>query len=181
MAECPECEQFKINPARYRWCANLAGDIDRTNSWRRGQGLPPLPNATPTAPDQQDPTPKNHFRKIIRGSAGYNAKTVANAGIPVVHTPPPETGPGTELKKMLNLIGLGTFGGCGCNGMARKMNEWGPQGCREHFDEIHQWLKNAARTTKWKAYIKAGWNAVTNGIPVTIDGLIHEAIRRAEQ
>jgi hypothetical protein len=45
---------------------------------------------------------------------------------------PPPHGPGTELRKIL--------GRCNC-GYAWQLDEWGPDGCLEHIDQIIQWMQ----------------------------------------
>ena len=45
-------------------------------------------------------------------------------------------GPGDFLKEILAAKGAKAHQGCGCESMARRMNVWGPQGCREHRGEI---------------------------------------------
>jgi glycosyltransferase involved in cell wall biosynthesis len=79
-------------------------------------------------------------------------------------------GPGTELKKILESYGLQGGEGCGCNAMAQKMNNWGPEGCRKNMSEItailernaNNWLK--ADRPNWWTLTKLGWNAVKDHI-----------------
>lgn len=52
---------------------------------------------------------------------------------------PPPPGPGTELRKIL---------GCGCDAeWVLRMNDWGPDGCMEHMDEIVGWLGDGSVKT----------------------------------
>ena len=47
------------------------------------------------------------------------------------------SGPGTELHGLIRqFFGQDYAANCGCENMVRKMNAWGPDGCREHMDEI---------------------------------------------
>jgi hypothetical protein len=38
---------------------------------------------------------------------------------------PPQSGPGTELKKLFAELGITDFAGCSCNANAAQMNDWG--------------------------------------------------------
>ena len=55
-------------------------------------------------------------------------------------------GPGTELKKLLKMLGLPDRPGCKCNKRAKKMDEWGAEECSkpERMTEIVGWLKEEA-------------------------------------
>ena len=50
-------------------------------------------------------------------------------------------GPGTELKKLLKLIGITSSPTCGCNAKAKKMNENGIKWCKDNIDTIVDWLR----------------------------------------
>ena len=53
------------------------------------------------------------------------------------------------------------------------MNSWGPQGCREHIDEIVSWLQEEA--------IQRGWKSVQwPGAKYAIKRLVLTAIKKAE-
>jgi hypothetical protein len=54
-------------------------------------------------------------------------------------------GPGTELKLMLRRMFITPRSTCKCDERARMMDEWGPDGCEEHFDEIVEWLEEEGR------------------------------------
>lgn len=69
--------------------------------------------------------------------------------VPVIQRPPPPKGPGTELKKILASLGIHDSVGCGCENMLRKMNAWGPAGCRTHRQEIIDHLREKARERGW--------------------------------
>ena len=62
--------------------------------------------------------------------------------------PPPEPapthGPGTELKKLLKLIGITASPDCSCNARARLMDERGIEWCEANIDEIVGWLREEA-------------------------------------
>lgn len=65
------------------------------------------------------------------------------------------------------------------------MDAWGPDGCREHFDEIKAWLNEAAAKASWTDKVKAAAVAITTGIsidPLDVAGsLVRIAIERAEK
>jgi len=58
--------------------------------------------------------------------------------------PPPLSGPGTELKKLLKIIGITASPNCSCNFRAMQMDRWGPQGCEEKINDIVGWLREEA-------------------------------------
>lgn len=53
-------------------------------------------------------------------------------------------GVGTELKKLLKVIGITSSPTCGCNAKAKKMNENGIEWCKDNIDTIVSWLKEEA-------------------------------------
>ena len=50
-------------------------------------------------------------------------------------------GPGTELKKLLKLVGITATPNCSCNARARTMDANGCEWCEAHLDEIVGWLR----------------------------------------
>lgn len=58
------------------------------------------------------------------------------------------SGPGTELKKLLTKIGIKSSPNCSCNARAKIMDNWGPDECEKHIDEIVGWLKEEATKRK---------------------------------
>lgn len=58
------------------------------------------------------------------------------------HTQP--SGPGTELKKLLRLVGITATPTCPCNARAAQMDAWGPDECETRLDEIVDWLREEA-------------------------------------
>jgi hypothetical protein len=54
-------------------------------------------------------------------------------------------GPGTVLAGLFKSLGFKQEGGCGCAEMQIKMNAWGVEGCREHQDEILDFLEAKAK------------------------------------
>lgn len=78
-------------------------------------------------------------------------------------------GPGTELTKILETLGLGYLEGCKCKQRARQMDEWGPDGCLQNLSTIVGWLEEEAKNRKLP-FIR--WGART---------LVLVAIRRARK
>jgi hypothetical protein len=96
-----------------------------------------------------------------------------------VHFAKEMDGPGTELVEMLKQMADGDD--CPtCPLRAAQMNIWGVKGCREHFDEIVGWLQESADKLNLIQYLAAGAKAAATGLPLTIPGLVTEAIRRCE-
>lgn len=98
----------------------------------------------------------------------------------VIITPPPATGPGTELKKLIGDYGLVPTSSCSCEAMILQMNAWGIAGCQEHRAEILAHLRKAYKSTANFAKLSAGLIAIASGLPLTLEGLLDEALRRAE-
>lgn len=84
----------------------------------------------------------------------------------------PQQGPGTELMKLLDAIGIKDSSGCGCATKARKMNEWGPDECQRQEAVIAGWLMEAARKTK-------GWEEPDAEGQAIFEGLVKGAIQMA--
>lgn len=83
--------------------------------------------------------------------------------------PPPPSGPGTELKKLLSMIGITAKPNCSCNARAKTMDQNGSEWCRANIDRISQWLREEATKRKLPYSDMAG------------KALISLAIRRAEK
>ena len=60
----------------------------------------------------------------------------------------PTHGPGTELKKLLALIGITATPNCSCNARAKRMDQEGCEWCEAHLDEIVGWLREEATKRK---------------------------------
>lgn len=81
-----------------------------------------------------------------------------------------EDGPGTELKELFKSYGFEATEGCGCNGMAQKMNFWGPEVCLKKKKEIAKFLekngKNWFKTERpsWWTMTKMGWHAIKDKV-----------------
>lgn len=82
----------------------------------------------------------NDYREAIlidKNQYNYDRKSVSE-----------DTGPGTELKKLLKLIGIQPTPNCSCNQKAVMMNNWGPDICEQKTDVIVGWLKEEAEKRK---------------------------------
>lgn len=61
---------------------------------------------------------------------------------------PLNTGPGTELKKLLSKIGIKASPNCSCNKRAALMDTNGIEWCENNIDTIVGWLKEEATKRK---------------------------------
>lgn len=52
--------------------------------------------------------------------------------------------PGECLEKLFHLMLIDQTEECPCHEHARKMDEWGPDKCRENLDTIIEWLREEA-------------------------------------
>ena len=85
------------------------------------------------------------------------------------------TGPGTELHKIIRrLFGQEYAANCGCADMVRRMNAWGPDGCREHVDEIVDKMMLEGKSRKMLAAKLPGARMVSKRVVLM-------AIRRSER
>jgi hypothetical protein len=81
---------------------------------------------------------------------------------------------------MFSQVGVSSREGCNCDLHIDQMNRWGVEGCREHREEILGWLREGAKNYGWLEKLQAGINAKRLGLPLTIEDLLDESIRRAE-
>ena len=58
------------------------------------------------------------------------------------------SGPGTQLKSLLKLIGIVASPTCPCNAKAKIMDDWGVDECEKRIPEILDWLEKEARSRK---------------------------------
>lgn len=74
----------------------------------------------------------------------------AAKGRPTVETFHRPKGPGDYLHDaIIKWVGEAPTQKCGCKDKINKMNAWGPNGCREHLDEIVDWLAAEAKNRGW--------------------------------
>ena len=65
-------------------------------------------------------------------------------------------GPGAELKRLLERIGISASENCACNARARQMDQWGPEECLRRLDEISGWLSEEAAKRKLPYVVAIG-------------------------
>ena len=58
--------------------------------------------------------------------------------------PAPARGPGTELKKLLAVVGITATPDCSCNARAAEMDRQGCDWCEQNIDTIVGWLREQA-------------------------------------
>lgn len=90
---------------------------------------------------------------------------------------------GSELRAMLSSLG---FRACGkCVDFANKMDEWGPDGCKERKQEIVERLREEAKQRGWFTKLRAAGLAALKNVPINpldpYGSLVDEAIRRSEK
>jgi hypothetical protein len=96
------------------------------------------------------------------------------------------SGPGSQLKSILNSLGIVVTAECPCAEHVRQMDEWGVNGCREHHAEIVQWLRDGVDSFGWSARFRAAAKAVQTGLAFEVNWfdpfptLVTKAIDAAE-
>ena len=75
-----------------------------------------------------------------------NGKEPSDQMIRLASKRPPATGPGTELERLIPSFFKSKK--CSCKSYARRMNEWGVNGCSNRFDEIVDHLVDQAAKHK---------------------------------
>jgi len=124
------------------------------------------------------------YQRLWLADANGEARPVPTHSEPP--TPAKNYGPGKELELLWASLKLTIKPSCPCKGMLLKMNEWGPQGCRDHKDEIVEHLRihkgNFGLTEKTVATLMA----VKTGLAFKINWMdpfpdcVDIAIERAE-
>lgn len=87
---------------------------------------------------------------------------------------------GDEMTSLVAEYNLAAKSSCSCKSWEGKMNDWGVSGCREHREEIISHLSEAYHAATWWDTFKAAGSAVYHSLPLTLGGMVDEAIRRAE-
>jgi hypothetical protein len=114
---------------------------------------------------------------------------VATASKPFKLDPPKQLAPtqlaptqlvGDALTALLQEYGLAAQSSCSCKSWAGKMNEWGVAGCQSHRAEIVAHLGEAYHAATWWQTLTAAGNAAYKSLPLTLGGMVDEAIRRTE-
>ena len=70
--------------------------------------------------------------------------------------------------------------GCHCKIRSRKMDRLGVKWCRDNRATILAWLQEGYDHASWLEKVKAGALAVRHWAPMTLGGILDEAIARAE-
>ena len=94
----------------------------------------------------------------------------------------PANGPGRELEKMIGELNLPSLGCGACQELAKQMDLWGPDGCREHREHIVRDIRSRANKVKWWDKSKAALALIREPWFDFIDpigSMVDEAIRRA--
>lgn len=107
-------------------------------------------------------------------------KVVGPGSLPPPIAPIPPGGPGSELKKLFAEFGFKPRKSCGCSDWIRRMDAWGIAGCREHREEILAHLRAAYDATSFWEKTKAAAVAWLNGLPLSLEGCVDEAVLRAK-
>lgn len=93
--------------------------------------------------------------------------------------PAPPGGPGTELRLIFAELGIKPKAGCGCKAMAAELDRLGVAGCQAQRAEIVARLREKAGLWGLSEKAAAAFAAVWQGKPLSIEGLVDLAIRRA--
>jgi hypothetical protein len=86
-------------------------------------------------------------------------------------------GPGTELTELLKSYGIEEKSGCSCRAVARQMDQWGVDGCRQqkNLDWIVERVKENAQKYSWFVRLPA---ILT--LPLVITIAIERAAKKSE-
>ena len=126
--------------------------------------------------------PAGHWGPTMKCTSAVPATTPRP--VPDLHTAPlsPTGGAGTELKRLLALIGIRPEGNCACNARAAEMDSRGPDWCASNLDRIVGWLHEEADRRKLLFSHSAARQLVKLAIRRarrTAHALILQAIRKA--
>lgn len=136
----PECEQLPIGLQDI--CDGRAYDARKTDIWRARRGLPPL-NAPAIATDHSTVRPKPVKPNVIGGPGTELAKLFKAWGIKDSEPLDIEDAD-AETARAMGDVTLCT----GCQGVAKTMDESGPDWCEEHIDTIVESIKRHAANRK---------------------------------
>lgn len=79
---------------------------------------------------------------------------------------------------ILRFTGQDFLPGCGCQDMMERMEEWGPDGCREHLKEIVDKMESEGKKRGWKNKLLASVPIVSR---MAMKTMVLYAIRKAEK
>ena len=80
-------------------------------------------------------------------------------------------GPGTELFKLLQSIGIQKNPTCDCNAQIIKMDAWGVAGCKANQRQLADFIETNAANWGWDAFLQAAFKSVWNGLAFKINPL----------
>ena len=89
--------------------------------------------------------------------------------------------PGTELKLLLESLGIKAKSTCQCNARVAQMNRLGVQAIRNDKSTWIGYMTEAYHLSSWLEIAMAATLAVVYRYPKSIEGLLDEALRRAEE
>jgi len=75
----------------------------------------------------------------------------------------PARGVGTNLKTLLARLGVRPHPDCSCELLAELMDDLGPEGCREHRENLLKLMRKNQKKYGWADYLKAGTNMIMLG------------------
>ncbi len=168
-----------------------------------GDGFQPLPHKTACDFCSNKADPQRGVNEVtvslalgaVRSDPQRTAAIQAQYGHLIRRQPPQDNygrldrvrnahGPGSQLWRLLEQLGIEHRADCQCLSRAEQMNAWGPEGCREHRDEIIGWMREGQDRFGWRDKLTAATRAVTTGLAFRLNpldpfpGIIDEAIRR---
>jgi hypothetical protein len=118
----------------------------------------------------------NHGSKAVEQwamFAGADLSTISNRNLKLDRI----GGPGTELTELLKSYGIEEKSGCSCRAVARQMDQWGVDGCRQqkNLDWIVERVKENAKKYSWFLRLPA---MIT--LPLAISMAIERAAKKNE-
>ena len=75
----------------------------------------------------------------------FHSQVAAITGFVAAPQPPAPSGPGTELKRLLERFGIRPAADCQCLARAAEMDRIGPDACEARLEEIAGWLGEEAK------------------------------------
>lgn len=88
---------------------------------------------------------KGAMRGVLLSKEEHHELSQRYSEVPPTSPPLPREGAGTELKKLLAMIGITSSPNCACNARAAEMDRNGVQWCKDNVSEIVVWLQSEAQ------------------------------------
>jgi len=117
-------------------------------------------------PDRQKAVLANHGQ-FVRRDASHPSKPQTDRLAAIQAS----AGPGSQLWRLLESLGVQHKSDCACLTRAEQMNAWGQAGCREHRDEILTWMREGQDRFGWRDKLTAATRAVTTGLAFRLNPL----------